>query len=123
MTLMIADDSQLIRERLALMLSEVDGVEIVGQASDGMEAIEQIRELQPDVVVLDIWMSKKNGIEVLEHVRRTDQSTVIIMFTNDDSLPHRQKCMAAGANYFLHKSNDFDQLLGILQQIQAPLTA
>ena len=114
---LIADDSELIRERLVFMLSELDWIEIVGQARDGVEALNLIKELQPDVVLLDIWMPKVSGVEVLESVRQTDKSTAIIMLTNDASAQHRRRCLEVGANHFLHKSKDFERLPELLHEL------
>ena len=60
----IADDSLIVREHLVTMLDELTGVEIVGQAETGAEAISSIKNLQPDVVILDIRMPDGNGIDV-----------------------------------------------------------
>jgi DNA-binding NarL/FixJ family response regulator len=114
--IVIADDSRLIRERLRSLLADSEGIEIVGEAGDGDEALALFRLHRPDVLALDIWMPGKNGVEVLEIVRRDDQSTVVIMLTNDASQQHRRRCLELGANYFLHKSIDFESLAGIINE-------
>lgn len=125
---LIADDSQVIRERLIRLLADLEGIEIIGEAKDGNEALGLITDKRPDVVVLDIWMPDKNGIEVLKTIRLKDQSTTIIMLSNDASVQHRLRCLKDGANYFLHKSKDFEKLLEILEglitqrELQKPST-
>jgi DNA-binding NarL/FixJ family response regulator len=69
MKVVIADNSEAVRERLSSMISEVPGVEISGQAKDGQEAIFLIEEIKPDVVVLDIRMPKGSSIDVLKYIR------------------------------------------------------
>ena len=64
----IADDSLIVRERLVMMLDELAGIEIVGQAENVAEAISAIRKLQPDVVILDIRMPGGSGIDVLQNI-------------------------------------------------------
>lgn len=118
LTIVIADDSHVIRERLALMLFELEDVEIVGQAKNGIETIDIVNTLRPDVLVLDIWMPEMNGIEVVKAIRQNNKTITIIMFTNDVSVQHRQTCMKIGANYFLRKSEDFEKLPDILQELK-----
>jgi YesN/AraC family two-component response regulator len=70
----IADDSLIVREHLVTMLDELAGIEIVGQAENGAEAISGIRILQPDVVILDIRMPGGNGIDVLQTIKQDEVS-------------------------------------------------
>lgn len=99
----LADDSALIRDLLQHALSTVENLSIVGEAADGIEAVQLVRELKPEVVVLDISMPLMSGIEVIKEIRKDDHSTVIIMFTGDASFFISELCLAAGANYFLNK--------------------
>ena len=101
--IVIADDSALIRDLLRYTLSKVPGLAVVGAAADGVEAIRLVRELKPNVVVLDISMPLMGGIEVIKEIRKDDHSTVIIMFTGDVSLFIAEFCLEAGANFFLNK--------------------
>ena len=65
----VADDSIVLRERLLEMLCAIPGVEILGCAEEGLHAINSIRQLKPDAVVLDIQMPRANGLDVLRHVK------------------------------------------------------
>lgn len=89
---------------LRLTLSKVEGLNIVGVAADGVRAISMVRELNPHVLILDISLPLKGGVEVLEEIRATDSSTLIVMFTAEQSPTIRKFCLGAGANYFLDKS-------------------
>ena len=82
MRLFIADDSEIVRSRLVGMLSEFKEIDIVGEATTAQEAIESIRELIPDVAILDVRMPDGNGIEVLETLMKENISTKFIIFTN-----------------------------------------
>jgi two-component system, NarL family, invasion response regulator UvrY len=113
----IADDADEIRSLLDLVLSEIDGLVISGKAKNGAEALMMVRELHPDVVVLDVSMPEKSGIEVLREVRKDDQTTIIIMFTIDPQV--RECSFKAGANYFLSK-NEIGDLVEIFQQLLEP---
>jgi DNA-binding NarL/FixJ family response regulator len=108
----VADDSPLIRALIADSFSYLTGVKIVGMAEDGLQAIKMVAELKPDIVVLDISMPHKNGIEVLKHIRSEDASILIVMFTADPSMVLREACIDAGANHYLEKCQ-IDELLSI----------
>jgi Response regulator containing CheY-like receiver domain and AraC-type DNA-binding domain len=99
-----ADDSEHLRELLWHTFLPEPGLSIVGTAADGLEALRVIRELKPDVVVLDISMPLMDGIEVLKEIRKDDHSTIIIMFTCHDSVALSALCRKLGANYFLIKT-------------------
>lgn len=105
---MLVDDSPLIRDYLDTTLTRINGCEVVGMAADGIEAVKVIRELRPHVVVLDITMPHRNGIEVLREIRKEDPEMVIIMFTADPSVVLEEICLKEGANHYLNKSEVLD---------------
>lgn len=99
-----ADDSELIRDLLwYTFLPEAD-LAVVGAAADGVDAIRLVRELQPDILVLDISMPLMSGIEVLKELRKDDPTTIIIMFSCDDSSSISDFCQKIGANFFVTKT-------------------
>ena len=102
--IVIAEDSRKLSDLLRQTLSAIEGFVVVGVAADGIEAVRQVRELKPHVLVLDITMPIKNGIEVLKEIRADDSSTVIIMFTGELGPLIKTTCLEAGANFFLDKS-------------------
>jgi DNA-binding NarL/FixJ family response regulator len=106
----IADDSLVVRERLVTMLDELAGIEIVGQAETVAEAISAIGKLQPDVVILDIHLPDGSGIDVLQTIKQDEPAPVVIVLTNYPYPAYRQKCLQAGADFFLDKSTEFDQI-------------
>ncbi len=116
---LIVDDSALIRERLKTMLSEIAGVEIVGEAEDKMEAIASNDRLHPDVAILDIRLPKGNGIGVLQHIKRDTPSVIVIMLTNYPYPQYRRKCMEAGADFFFDKSTEFEKVPEVLMKLTA----
>lgn len=113
----IVDDSKVLRDRLVSMLSEVEGIEVVGQAGNAAEAISGIRRLRPRAVVLDIQMPGGSGIEVLRTIKREAPPTVVVMLTNHTLAQYREKCMELGADYFLDKTRDLDKLTEIFQDL------
>jgi len=118
--LLIVDDSVVVREILKDSLSEVKGIEIAGEAANASEAIEMIRRLKPDVVVLDFKMPGGNGLSVLKEIRNEQLSPLVLMFTNYPHLQYREACLNAGAHYFFDKSNDFDKVIELLEQTAQP---
>ena len=114
---LIADDSTLVRERLRDMLSQLGQIELIGEARDGLEAMDAIRELSPDVVLLDIRMPKRNGIEVLQNIRKAGASPMVIMLTNYPYPQYQKKCMEAGASFFFDKATEFEKVLEVLEQL------
>lgn len=117
MKVVIADDSVLMRDRLATLLSELPDLDIVGQARNGVEAIDSIRTLHPDAVILDIRMPKKSGIEVLREIKRQQSFPLFIIFTSYPYPQYRDTCLKAGADFFFDKSCDVEQLLQVLQAL------
>ena len=103
----IADDSSAIRQQLQRALSRIDGLVLLGMAKNGVEAIPLIKTLNPDVVILDISMPHKNGLEVLKEVRQEDSTVKIIMFTAESSEILKKTCLELGADHFLNKSDLF----------------
>jgi DNA-binding NarL/FixJ family response regulator len=118
-TVFIADDSHIVREHLVTMLEELAGIEIVGQAENVAEAISAISKLQPDAVILDILMPGGNGIEVLENIKQAGIGPLVIILTNYPYPLYRQKCMQAGADFFLDKSTEFEQIPELLERYKA----
>lgn len=114
----ITDDSVLVRERLVGLLSELEAVELVGQAENAPEAIETIQRSRPDVVILDIRLPGGNGIEVLKAIKQNVPAPIVIMLT---AFPYRQfheKCQEAGAEYFFDKASEFHRIVEVLKQLQ-----
>ncbi len=105
----IVDDSPVVRERLATLLSDLPSVEIVGQAEIAFEAISATRRLKPDVMLLDISMPGGSGIHVLEMVKKERPAPLVIMLTNFAHEQYRQKCLQLGADFFFDKSTEFER--------------
>ena len=101
--LLIVDDSAPLRRMLALVLGAESDIEIVGEATNGAEAIEQSRRLQPDVVLLDVAMPVLDGIEALPGVSAAAPKTTVIMLSGFTGTHIRDEALAAGAWRFVEK--------------------
>jgi DNA-binding NarL/FixJ family response regulator len=113
----IVDDSPVVRERLARMIAELPGVDVVGEAEIAFEALNAIRKLKPGVVVLDISMPGSSGIYVLETLKREEPSPVVIMLTNFSHDQYRRKCLQLGADYFFDKTSEFEKVIDVLREL------
>ena len=113
----LVEDSPAIRMRLAMMLGKIEGVTIVGEAQTSDAAIEGILRTRPDSVILDIHLIGGSGIEVLRKIRPLEPGIVFIVLTNDSDPHYRKVCMQAGANYFLDKSNEFEKVRSLVENL------
>jgi DNA-binding NarL/FixJ family response regulator len=118
----VADDSIVLRERLLEMLREMPGVEVLGCAGDGLHAIDSIRELKPDLVVLDIQMPRGTGLDVLKNVKHGGQGPTVVVFTNFPYPQYRKRALEFGANYFFDKTTEFEKLRELFGELTSALT-
>ncbi len=121
MKLLIADDSTFLRQRLSHLITEFTGIENIIYAEDVPAAIKTIETERPDVVVLDIQMPGGSGIDVLKKVQKENQRPIFIVFTNYPYPRFRKSCLAAGADFFLDKSFDHNELLVVLKKLKEEL--
>lgn len=114
---LIADDHTLFRDGLRALLASIQGIEVVGEASSGSEALRLAVEHQPDVILMDIQMPDLNGIEATRHILRTSPHIGIIvltMFQDDDSV---FAVMRAGARGYVLKGADQGVLLRAVRAV------
>jgi DNA-binding NarL/FixJ family response regulator len=116
---LIADDSRLVRERLVALVSELDEVDQVGQADQPDEILRQVRDLKPDVVVLEPRMTRGLGIRVLERIRSLSVVPMVIMLTAFPYAQDRRRCLALGADYYLDKTTDFERVAEVVHELGA----
>jgi DNA-binding NarL/FixJ family response regulator len=107
---LLVDDHAMVRSGFAMVLSVEDDIVVVGEAADGLDAIEQARATQPDVVLMDVQMPRMDGIEATRHLVADDLGRVVIVttFDRDDYL---FDALQAGASGFLLKNAGPEQLL------------
>jgi DNA-binding NarL/FixJ family response regulator len=115
----LVEDSVPIRERLAGLLGEIDGVRIVGESDTAAGAAAGILDARPDAVVLDIRLAEGSGIEVLREVHPLAPEIVFIMLTNFANPQYRKICMASGASHFVDKSTEITEVKRLVSGIVA----
>jgi DNA-binding NarL/FixJ family response regulator len=114
---LICDDHPVFRNGLRMLLSAQDGIDVVGDASTGREAVSRADELQPDVVVMDLQMPELNGIEATREIVATSPHVkvlVLTMFEDDDSV---FAAMRAGARGYLLKGADQDEIVRAIEAV------
>jgi DNA-binding NarL/FixJ family response regulator len=117
MRVFITDDSKVVVERLHDLLKDVSGLEVVGQAGNVPDAVSSIKKTNPDAVILDLQMPGGSGLDVLRAIRPGHPRLQVLVCTNYPHPQYRDQCMAAGANYFLDKSADFDKIPAIFRRL------
>jgi len=110
MKVVIADDSSLLRDRIRSLLNSINHNSVVYEAENGVEALQLIREKEPDLAILDIRMPEMNGIEVLKKIRELKMKVKVCILTNYDYPIYKKRCFEAGADYFLRKTEDFEDI-------------
>ncbi len=111
---LIADDSDSFAQRIDTTLTKLGGIEIVRRVRNVPEAAEAIRDLRPDVVILDISMPGGSGIDVLAGMKRNRQTSTVIVLTNYSYPQYRKKCLQLGARYFFDKV-ELERVAEVLQ--------
>ena len=110
MKIVIADDSALWRDRIKSILIDINNVFVAGEAENGEDALQLIREKDPDLAIIDIRMPEMNGIEVLKKIRELKMKIKVCILTNYTYPQYKKNCLEAGTDYFLSKTEDFEDI-------------
>ena len=107
---LVVDDHALFRRGLEMVLAQEDDIEVVGEAGDGAEAVEKAADLLPDVVLMDVRMPRRSGIEACTAIKDVTPSTRIIMLTISDEENDLYDAIKAGATGYLLKEITIDEV-------------
>jgi DNA-binding NarL/FixJ family response regulator len=114
MRVLIADDHALVREGIAAFLKLCDDIEVVGEASDGLEAIEKTGKFRPDIVIMDINMPKLGGLETTIEIKKTWPDTKVLVLTQYEDKEYITRFLKAGVSgYLLKKAVGSDLITGL----------
>lgn len=116
-TVLIADDHPVVRQGLAVLFEVQDDITLVGQASDGAEAVRLTRELAPDVLLLDLMLPGLDGMGVLTRLRADDSRTRVLVLTSASGSGRPALALQAGAAGFLYKDVDPDALVRAIRSV------
>ncbi len=117
LAILIVDDNKSFVDRMIDLLDELDNISHINVASDYEEARRLLEQERPDLVLLDINLPGKSGIELLRNIKELGWNCEVIMITNHTDDYYRQQCRELGANHFLDKSNDFGMVTEIIANI------
>lgn len=109
--IIIADDQSLVRDGLKLMIDLEDDIHVVALAENGIQAVSQVKQFQPDLVLMDINMPELNGIEATRQIKRQMPNTRILVLTTYDGDTWIQDAIDAGADGYLLKDTPREQLI------------
>lgn len=118
-TVLIVDDHPLLRQGLKTLLELEGGITVVGQASNGPEAIRLAKQLQPDVVLLDINMPGMNGVEVAKVLREQQPDLGILVLTIHDDETYVKEMIRSGAKGYLLKDAEPRQVVQAIKKVAA----
>jgi DNA-binding NarL/FixJ family response regulator len=114
--IIVVDHSAIARERLIALLEDIDGVDIVGEAADAVDARNLVAGLKPDVAIVDLRMPRWED-DVLAELKRSEPALKVIMLTNEFYPEYRKKCLARGADYFFDKSTEIEKVVSVLKSL------
>ena len=115
--ILLVDDHPIVRQGLRTLLEARSGWEVVGEASDGMEALTKVETLQPDVVVLDVTMPRMNGLEACRLIQQKTSGLEVLFVTQHDSPQMMREALDAGARGYVVKSNAARDLLDAVEAV------
>ncbi len=117
--ILLVDDHGIMREGLAAVLSRDEGLEVVGQAGTGESAMQQFRELAPDVCIVDLRMTPMDGVEITEAMRQLNPAARVILLTTYDTDEEVFRGLRAGAASYLLKDVDSARLIDTIRAVHA----
>jgi DNA-binding NarL/FixJ family response regulator len=115
--ILLVDDHPIVRQGLKTLLAGHPGWEVIGEASDGREAVDKADSLRPDVMVLDVTMPRMNGLEACRLIRQKTPGMEILFVTQHDSPQMMREALEAGARGYVVKSNAARDLLEAVEAV------
>ncbi len=117
-TIVLAEDHTLVREGLRKILECREDFEVVGEASDGEEALRMVAEKEPNVVLMDIWMPRLSGIEAMRRIEKQFSSTKVLALSQHDDRCHVEEALRSGAAGYLAKTSGSDELYAAIDAVR-----
>jgi len=116
---LIVEDHHVVRQGLVALLNVVDGLEVVGEAADGVDAIAQFRKCQPDITLVDLRLPRLSGVEVIERVSMETPQARFIVLTTYDGDEDIYRALQAGAKAYLLKGMTSEELIATIRMVHA----
>lgn len=118
-SILLAEDHQIMREGLRVMLAKQSGMEVIGEAADGRSAVRLAKELSPDVVIMDISMPDLNGIEATRHITAESKGTKVLALSMHSGRKIVAEMLKAGASGYVLKGCAFTSLCNAIRTVVA----
>jgi len=118
-TIVLAEDHQIVRQGLKLILGGESSFQLLGDARDGLEAVEMVNKLRPEVLLLDLVMPRLHGLEVTRQVRRDSPGTRILILSMHSDLPYVAEALHNGASGYLLKESPPSELIKAIKEVAA----
>ena len=115
----LADDHTIVRDGLRFLLEAQADITVVGDAADGRQAVRQVQQLRPDVVIMDIAMPELNGIEATQQIRQTCPSTQVVILSVHSTAEHIFRALQAGARGYLLKESAGMEVVDAIRAVHA----
>jgi DNA-binding NarL/FixJ family response regulator len=116
-TIVVADDHKIVREGLVKLLEEREDFTVIGEASDGEEAVQMVLERQPDVVIMDIWMPRLGGIDATRRIGKKGSSAKILVLSMHESRTYVEEVLRAGASGYIVKNSSPADLIQAIDAV------
>ena len=116
---LIVEDHNVVRQGLVALLNVVEGLEVVGEAADGVEAIAQYRKSKPDITLVDLRLPKMGGVEVIERIRMESPQARLIVLPTYDGDEDIFRALKAGAKAYLLKGMTTEELISTIREVHA----
>jgi two-component system NarL family response regulator len=116
---LVVEDHHVVRQGLVALLNVVDGLEVVGEAADGVEAIAQYRKHLPDIALIDLRLPRLTGVEVIERIRMETPNARFIVLTTYDGDEDIYRALQAGARAYLLKGMTSEELIAAIRAVHA----
>ncbi|MBW2274543.1 MAG: response regulator transcription factor [Deltaproteobacteria bacterium] len=117
-TIVVADDHQIVREGLVKLLEDRSDFTVVGEASDGEEAVQVVLDKQPDVVIMDIWMPRLSGIDATRRIGKRGSTAKILVLSMHEGRDYVEEVLRAGASGYIVKNSASTDLLQAIDAVQ-----
>ncbi len=116
-TIVVADDHKIVREGLVRLLEEREDFTVIGEASDGEEAVQMVMDKQPDVVIMDIWMPRLGGIDATRRIGKKGSSAKILVLSMHESRTYVEEVLRAGAAGYIVKNSAPSDLIQAIDAV------
>ncbi|MCR4394879.1 MAG: response regulator transcription factor, partial [Dehalococcoidales bacterium] len=117
--IILADDHQVVRKGLKALLSAEPDFQIVGEAGDGLEALKQVEEFHPDIIVLDLMMAGINGLEVTRQIQKKGLETGVVILSMHSNEAYVLEALRSGAKAYILKESSPEELIRAIREVFA----